>query len=71
MLLKTQIYSALSTYLIVAILKYNLKLQQNLYEILQILSVSLLNKVPINELFINNICYKMNCLQDPNQLKLW
>jgi hypothetical protein len=67
---KTQIYSALSTYLIVAILKYNLKLQQNLYEILQILSISLLNKVPINELFTK--CELQNeSLDDPNQLKIW
>jgi hypothetical protein len=67
---KTQIYSALSTYLIVAILKYNLKLQQNLYEILQILSVSLLNKVPINELFTNNVLQN-DMSGDPNQLKIW
>jgi hypothetical protein len=67
---KTQIYSALATYLIVAILKYNLKLKQNLYEILQILSVSLLNKVPIDELFTKNILQN-ELSEDPNQLKIW
>jgi len=67
---KTQIYSALATYLMIAILKYNLKLQQNLYEILQILSVSLLNKVPINELFIKDILQNEPS-DDPNQLTLW
>jgi len=67
---KTQIYSALSTYLIVAILKHHLKLQQNLYEILQILSVSLLSKMPINELFTKNELQNKP-LDDPNQLKIW
>jgi len=67
---KTQIYSALSTYLIVAILKDKLKLQQNLYEILQILSVSLLNKVPINELF-TNMPLQIESECNHNQLKIW
>ncbi|MFC2136777.1 IS4 family transposase [Bacteroidota bacterium] len=67
---KTQIYSALSTYLIVAILKKNFKLQQNLYEILQVLSVSLLNKEPINELFTKTSLQKMENL-NCNQLKIW
>jgi transposase len=67
---KTQIYSALSTYLIIAILKHNLKLKQNLYEILQILSVSLLNKVPINELF-NKPILQNEQENDCKQLEIW
>jgi hypothetical protein len=67
---KTQIYSALSTYLIVALLKKQLNLQQNLYEILQILSISLLSKVPISELFENNEIQN-NDLVNPNQMTLW
>ena len=67
---KIQIYSALSVYLIVALLKYNLNLQQNLYEILQILSVSLLVKEPVNELFMKNDLQKL-LNSDPNQLKIW
>lgn len=48
---KTQICIALSTYLIVAILKKKLGIKRNIYEILQILSVSLFDKTPLLELF--------------------
>ena len=46
-----QICIALCTYLIVAILKKRLSIKRNLYEILQILSVSLFDKTPLVELF--------------------
>ena len=48
---KTQICIAICTYLIVAILKKRLGIKRNLYEILQILSVSLFDKTPLVELF--------------------
>lgn len=48
---KTQICIALSTYLIVAILKKKLGIRRNLYEILQILSASLFDKNGLVELF--------------------
>jgi hypothetical protein len=48
---KLQICVALATYLTVAILKKRLGLRQNLYEILQILSVSLFDKSGLVELF--------------------
>lgn len=48
---KLQICIALATYLTVAILKKRLHLRQNLYEILQILSVSLFDKSGLVELF--------------------
>jgi len=44
---KTQIWIAVSTYLLVAILKKNLKLPHSLYTILQILSLTLFEKMPI------------------------
>ena len=47
---KTQICIALCVYLIVAILKKRFKFSQNLYEILQILSISLFDKSGLNEL---------------------
>lgn len=47
---KTQVCIAICTYLIVAILKKRLKIDRSLYEILQILSVSLFDKTPINTL---------------------
>ena len=44
---KTQIWIALSVFLIVAIIKKRLKLELSLYTILQIFSVSLFEKMPI------------------------
>lgn len=50
---RIQIYTAMITYLLVAIVKHQLKLKQTQYEILQILSISLLCKTPLLELFSN------------------
>lgn len=47
---KTQIWIAVSTYVIVAILRKRLNLKLNLYTILQILSVNLFEKVKLNQL---------------------
>jgi len=47
---KTQICIAISTFLIVAIIKKQMKINRNLYEILQILSVSLFDKMPLDKL---------------------
>lgn len=51
---KTQIWIAISTYLLVAYAKKMLHLDRTIYEILQILSVSAFDKTPINELFTDN-----------------
>lgn len=48
--IKTQVWVAVCTYLTVAILKKQLKIEMSLYTILQILSVSLFEKVPIYQL---------------------
>jgi hypothetical protein len=47
--LKTQIWIAISVYVLVAIIKKQLKLEGSLYRILQILSVTLFEKTPILE----------------------
>lgn len=47
---KTQICIAICAYLIVAIIKKKFNINRNLYEILQILSVSLFDKMPLNKL---------------------
>jgi hypothetical protein len=47
---KTQIWIAISTYVLVAILKKQSQLSHSLYTILQVLSVSLFEKVPIPQL---------------------
>jgi hypothetical protein len=48
---KVQIWTAVSTYLLVAIMKKELRIEQSLYTILQVLSVSLFEKMPILEAF--------------------
>lgn len=48
---KTQVWIAVSVYVLVAIAKKKFMLNQSLYEILQILSISIFEKMPINQLF--------------------
>ena len=48
---KTQVWIAISVYVIVAIAKRRFKLKQSLYEILQILSISIFERIHINQLF--------------------
>ena len=50
---KTQIWIAVSAYVLVAIIRKRLHLEQNLYTILQILSVTLFEKVKLDQLFAN------------------
>jgi hypothetical protein len=47
---RTQVYIAIITYTIVAIIKQQIKSRYSTYEILQILGTSLLDKTPINQL---------------------
>lgn len=55
----TQIWIAVSIYVLVAIVKKKLKLEKSLYNILQILSITLFEKMPIQQAFedieLNNI----------------
>jgi len=48
---KTQVWIAVSIYVLVAIAKKKFMLKQSLYEILQILSISIFERMPINQLF--------------------
>jgi hypothetical protein len=48
---KTQVWIAISVYVLIAIAKKKFMLTQSLYEIVQILSVSIFEKKPINQLF--------------------
>lgn len=66
----TQIWIAVSMYLLIAIMKKRLKLDQELYTILQILSISIFEKTPINQLF-NKEKYKNTSTQDYKQLKMF
>lgn len=66
----TQIWIAVSIYLLVAIIKKRLKLEQELYTILQIFSISLFEKIPLNQLFNEND-YRYIDNDNYNQLKLF
>ena len=50
---KTQIWVAISIYVLVAIIKKKLEFTESLYTILQIFSINLFNKVFINQLLNN------------------
>ncbi len=50
---RIQIYTAIITYCLVAIVGHDLKINRSTYEILQILGISLLDKTPVKELFTN------------------
>ncbi len=50
---RIQIYSAITTYCLVSIVKSELKIHRSTYEILQVLGISLLDKTPVKELFTN------------------
>ena len=67
---KTQIYIAMITYLMVIIVKHELKLKQTQYEILQILSITLLCKIPLVELFSNTYPQYVK-EQECNQLSMF
>jgi len=65
-----QIWIAICIYLLVAIIKKKLKSEHSLHTLLQIFSLSLFEKVSINELVTKNN-YTFNSPVDPNQLNLW
>jgi hypothetical protein len=52
---RIQIYSAIITYTLIVVIKNKLKSPQSNYEILQILSISLLDKEPLKNLLSNSV----------------
>src|SRR5216684_2248816 len=67
---KTQIWIAVSIYVLVAILRKRLGLEASLYQTLQILSVTLFEKTPILQA-LQTFDIEDNLLGDPNQLILF
>jgi len=67
---KSQIWIAVSTYLLVAIVKKMLNIELSLYTILQILSVTIVEKMPILQVVTGND-YLIPKYVDPNQLNLF
>lgn len=66
---RTQIWIAVSVYLLIAILKKRLKLPSSLSDILQTLSVTLFEKIPLDQL-LGDLQYADENRDDANQLKL-
>ena len=67
---KSQIWIAVSVYVLVAIIKRRLALPASLYQILQILSLTLFEKTPVNQLFDDGVLQKI-LANDSNQLNLF
>jgi len=69
---KTQLWIAICTYLIIAYLKHQIKSPYSVYEMTQILGISTFAKTPVNELFtetqINQIIKKQLNLFNNNEL---
>ncbi|MFM7485317.1 MAG: IS4 family transposase [Cytophagales bacterium] len=68
---KTQIWIAISTYVLVAIAKKKFNLKQSLYEILQVLSISIFDKAPLPTLFEKPTQQNVNELFSSNQLNIF
>jgi hypothetical protein len=67
---KSQIWIAVSVYVLVAILKKRLKLSASLYEILQILSLTMFERTPLDQLLARTPP-SSDLLENPNQLILF
>jgi len=66
---RIQIYTAIISYCLVAIVGHDLKIQRSTYEILQVLGISLIDKTPVKELFTNTDYNNFKELEY-NQLKI-
>jgi len=64
---RIQINIAIITYCLISIIAKDLKINRSIYEIIQILSVSLLDKTPVNELLMKSDYNNVNKLNN-NQL---
>jgi len=67
---KTQVWTAISVYVLVAIIKKRLNLNRSMFSILQILSVSLLEKTPLHEALTPSVCDEIDT-EPTNQLILF
>ena len=67
---KTQIWIAVSVYVLVAIVKKRLRLDASLYTLMQVLSVTIFEKVPI-QTALSSETSKCNTATENNQLNLF
>lgn len=66
---RIQINTAIISYCLVSIFQNEQKIDQSIYEIIQILEISLLDKIPVNQLFKNSNYNNVN-ERNYNQLKI-
>jgi len=66
----TQVWTAVATYVLVALIKKELKIDRPLYSILQVISVNPFSQTPLNELLSQNE-EQVQYETDPNQLILF
>ncbi|MEL6846838.1 MAG: IS4 family transposase, partial [Bacteroidota bacterium] len=67
---KIQLYTALAAYLLVAIARKKLNLSTEMNQMLQILSVNIFAKMPLNQLFTEQPS-QISKNDDYNQLSIW
>jgi hypothetical protein len=67
---KTQIWIAISVYVLVAIVRKRLGIERDLYTLLQILSLCLFEKMPLNQA-LSGADYTLTIADNPNQLQLF
>jgi Domain of unknown function (DUF4372)/Transposase DDE domain len=66
---KTQVWCAVATYVLIAIIKKQMHLDASLYTLLQIISVTIFEKMPLQQALTEN-AHPSNNLVNPNQLNL-
>jgi IS4 transposase len=67
---RTQIWIAVTTYVLVAIVRKRLQIDLDLYTLLQLLSVYVFEQVPLPQLLMGSV-YKLDGGNIPNQLSLF
>ena len=67
---KSQIWIAVTVYVLVAVLRKRMSISVDLYTILRVLSLTLFEKMPIFKLF-SDTDYNLSNLETPNQLILY
>ena len=68
---RIQIYCAIITYCLVAIVRHDMKLERSIYEVLQILGISLTDKTHLRDLFDKSNFKNVNVLSDSSEPNLF
>ncbi len=68
---RIQIYCAIITYCLVAIMQYDMKLERSVYEVLQILGISLTDKTHLRDLFDKKNINDVNVLYGSSEPNLF